>query len=620
MANCRARIITFIPTAFLLAACARTPAPLPTPTQMQAPTLTPIPSINTPIPSPPPPPSPAPIPTPFKSELILCAGPEPETLLDGTPSAELVRRALSALPVTYQSDYTAEPGILASLPSVADGTFVRNADGTVTVTLRYREGLTWSDGEPFSASDAARGMAAPFNDWLPEPTILEANAIDSLTLELVLDQDAGYPYVPDAPPLPSHLLWGDLERLRGSFYAQTFDPGLGPYLLQEWQDGEMVLAANPASYVQPNVPTVRIRFFDNPDEALDDLLAGQCDVLTEGDWSLPDGAHIVAHTVYGPLWANLGFNTYPNTGDRTPYFADVRVRQAIAHALTVSEPENWLPQEHWAAETYIPPKSYYHNFARAVELLTEAGWVDVNHDFIREYTGVGGEDSCGREWAIEEGTPFRVQLLLPEGDPRRTEAMHQILVDLSILGISVEPVTLPPDVFFSNAGPLVTREFDMALYNWAALPEPDGVSQWLGEDIYLHPLDLIPVHQWELPAPLDDSAPPPGLTAQIIAVNNIPSSANDYQGQNFSGWCDPVANIALVNAAQTVEVAQRQSYYAYHLTRFAEQLPSIPLFWYTRSVPAQPYVCGVAPSAANGLTWNLANWYFDQARTCNGAQ
>jgi peptide/nickel transport system substrate-binding protein len=616
----RAAIIVLTLLALLLAARAgvmlnasSTPTSTPTPTAVPVmPTYTPLPPLQTPTPAP------MPMPTPFRDELILCAGPEPATLLDGTPSADLVRRALSAHPVTYREDYTAAPGILAALPNAADGTLVRNADGTFTVTLRYREGLVWSDGTPFSADDAALGMVVPFDDRLPDPTILETTVVDDLTLQLVLGADAGYPYVPDAPPLPSHLLWGDLERLRANAYARTFNPGLGPYVLQEWGEGEMILTANPASVPQPMMQTIRVRFFNQPEDALSALLAGGCDVLAEGDWRLSEGSAIRAYTINGPLWAHLDFNLYPDTPDRPAYFADVRVRQAVTYALTPSELINWLPSNHWAAGASAAPKPYTRDPVRAVALLEEAGWVDANHDSVREYAGARGEDACGRAWSIEEGAPFRVQLLYPQGDPRRDEASHRIAIGLSTVGIAVETVAVPADEFYSSGGPLERRAFDLALYSWPTLPEPDGLSRWLGEDIYLHPLDLVPAHLWELPAPLDESDPPPELTAQIIAANSIPSSANDYQGQNFPGWCDPEADMALANATWSLDVTERQTYYAVHLARFAEELPTLPLFWYTQTVLAQPYVCGIQPSAVNGLTWNIADWTLDQSGACNG--
>ena len=613
-----AQVITAITSALLLTGCTDTQS-VPS-----APTATPLPAAATPIPptplpSPTPRPlPPTPIPTPFRSELVLCAGPEPETLLDGTPSAELVRGALSAHPVTYQASYAAQPGILAALPNPADGTLVRNADGTLTVTLRYREGLVWSDGRPFTAEDAALGLRAPFNDRLPDPILLETTAIDDLTLEVVLAEDTGYPYVPDAPPLPSHRLWGDLERLRNDSYAWRFDPGMGAYLLQEWRNGEMILAANPASYDPPNIPVIRVRFFDDPDDALDELLAGQCDVLPMDNWDMPETASLRAIEVTGPMWAHLDFNMYPNADDRVPYLADVRVRQAVAYALTVPGLQNWLPATHWAAGAYAPSTPYSYSPDRIASLLEEAGWVDTDHDLVREYTGAGGVDACDREWRIEEGTPLRLQMIVPREDERRLDIAHQIAADLRIVGIPVALMEIPTDVFFSRAGPLVRREFDLALYSWATLPEPDGVSRWLGEDIYLHPLDLDPVHLWELPEPTDEADPPPQLATQVIAANNIPSPANDYQGQNFPGWCNPEANLALVNANWSLDVAERQAYYAVHLTRFAEDLPTIPLFWYTQVVPAQRYVCGIQPNAANGLTWNLADWFFDRSGDCGG--
>lgn len=617
MLYCRARIIVCIPFVLLLAACAGAPGVFPTPTRTPLPTDTPVLPTDTPQP---PLQGPSPMPTPFRTELVLCAGAEPTTLLDGTPGAELVRRALSAHPVTYRSDYTAVPGILAALPNADDGSLIRNPDGTFTVTLRYREGLVWSDGVPFSADDAALGLAAPLNDQLPDPTVLEATVVDRLTLQLVLGGDAGYPFVPDAPPLPSHLLWGDLERLQQSDYARTFDPVLGAYLLQEWGEGEMILAANPASDPQPVISMVRVRFFDDPEDALGDLLTDRCDVLAEGDWSLLEGSPIRTYTVDGPLWAHLDFNMYPNTADRAAYFADVRVRQAIAHALTGSDLENWLPPTHWAAGAYTPPKTYHQDPVHAVALLEEAGWVDTDHDFIREYAGSGGEDACGRGWEIEEGTRFHVQLIYPQGDPRRDEAVRQILSDLGVLGIAVEPIALPAEEFFGGTGPLARREFDLALYSWSTRPEPDGLSRWLGEDIYLHPLDLNPVPLSGLPAPLDDSDPPPEFAAQMIAANSIPSPANDYRGQNYPGWCDPEADMALANATWSLDTTERQAYYAVHMVRFVEELPTIPLSWYTQTVLAQPYVCGVQPDAVNGLTWNIADWYLDLSGACNGTR
>jgi peptide/nickel transport system substrate-binding protein len=68
--------------------------------------------------------------------------------------------------------------------------------------------------------------------------------------------------------------------------------------------------------------------------------------------------------------------------------------------------------------------------------------------------------------------------------------------------------------------------------------------------------------------------------SELYACDQIPSPENGWSGSNFMGWCDPAASEAITLASDT-EVPQedRLDDYETFIDIFAEQVPSIPLFW-----------------------------------------
>ena len=584
---------------------------------------------------------PTPTPYPFKPELVLCSAEEPSGLFDTMSSlSDSILQMVLPSAVAFGEDYVAEPVLLTALPAVEDGTLRRNEDGSIGVILHYRDDLRWSDGEPFTAADALFGIRAlPVSPYGPAFVVLEAQQVDDYTLALTLAEGAEYPYVPLQPPLPLHHFEGGddpIALFQSGGHPVLIDLALGPYMITEWVAGSHVLLRANPQYPAPAlmIPAVRIRFLPDVAQIAAELQGGGCDVILDEGIGFEQYPALSAvqesglARVYvwsGPVWDQLTLNTYPVPfGGRVPYFAEASVRQAVAYALdrtalagqlwggSVPPLDSWLPSGHWAY-TVDNLTRYSLDVTRAAALLDQAGWRDQDGDGIREYHGAGGAYTCQRgDWSIEEGTPFAPILIIPAGDSLRAQVAEKVRANLVAVGINVQVQQVDPTVLFAPTGPLVRRDFDMVLLASVTRPDPGGVAQWVGADVFLHPLERVPVHFWQLEERWT-------VTEQLVerlAFSNIPDSWNDYQGQNYSGWCNEAADIAMVEAVRRQNLEERAEFYAQQQALFTADVPVVPLFVRPRLAVASAYVCGLRPGPYDALTWNITDWTMDQSGAC----
>lgn len=559
------------------------------------------------------------------AEIVLCTGPRPDALY-GEASAAGVLALASPQAVIFGDDYEADGSeLLAELPSVGAGTLHRNDDGTLLVTLRYRDDLVWSDGEPFTAEDAALGFSLPAPSGLaPADPMLDVRQVDDYTLEVTLADTAEYPYVPVQPPLPSHVLGSEIDPAALTD-AMFLSPALGPYVLASDDGSTLTFEANPNHPAAGSYPqTATVRFLPDSAQVAAEVSAGSCDVALGGSLDAADLSALGEASVYsapGQIGEEIILNTYSADSGRPAYFADARVRQAVIQAVdraalaaslwgdAASVSDSWIPANHWAygGDALV---TYTADPAAAGALLDEAGWRDEDGDGIREYHGANGTYACNRgEWTLPDGIPLAPTLILPEGDALRQQIAERVASDLMAVGVQVQVRTVPPDTLYSASGPLVQRGFDMALLASLTRPDPVGVSRWVGADIFLHPQTLQPVHRWQLEDRWLDT---PQMVEQL-AYSNIPGTGNAYQGQNYSGWCSEDANSALVSAEMMVmELADRQPLYAQQQAIFTQAVPVVPLFQRPVLAASQPDVCGIALGPVDPVTWNITEWTYSE--------
>ncbi len=623
--------------AILLGACARsTPPPSPTPipvTHVVRETVV-VTRVVTRVVTPTAVPA-----TPVPDRIVLCAGEEPtslDPLLDTSGTAVLVRALISGVVMAPAPDGRLMSDLFTRVPSLENGDArlvgEEGPDGHLEVTFRLRNDIRWEDGAPLRAEDFVTAWKWARQGWGSDDVQARAGDVvtlhvrDDHTFTVVLRQGLMTPlyatYV--FGPYPSHRLAQaeDPQAVLSSLGRAW--PALGPYRVEEWQRGKhIILAANPTYFRRgeglPRVNTFVVRFFRHPDDALVALLSGGCDVLAPGLIG-PDAYPILEtarrqgiltlRVTTGPAWEHLDFNTWP-TGNHPPFFADVRVRQAVAlaldrEAITRDVTNNlshamtsWLPPDHWAYQPLPPLAPNASDVNRARALLEEVGWRDEDGDGVREAHGVHGTFWDGTAWSIEDGTPFRVTLVVPEGNALHARTATAIGHALARVGIEVTTVTRAADALFGPDGILPRREFDLALFAWLPGPDVDGRYLWVGNAICRRA-------NGRLYAAAAGQSCEPG--DETLYPAQIPSQENGWQGGNFAGWANPEASLAVYEATSRLRPQDRASFYLVHQDRFGHDLPVLPLYLYPRITAWRKGLSGLAPGRHTPLTWNASMW------------
>ncbi|MDQ1040363.1 peptide/nickel transport system substrate-binding protein [Streptomyces sp. V3I8] len=144
--------------------------------------------------------------------------------------------------LTHDADLELKPALAAALPKVTDG--------GRTYTYELREGVKFSDGEPFTAEDVVFTYETILDEGTNNPSKGELDAIERIEAkgDGTVVFRLKYPYAPFAertvlPIAPEHLA-GEQDVNTGSFGTKPV--GTGPYRLARWSKGEqLVLEANP---------------------------------------------------------------------------------------------------------------------------------------------------------------------------------------------------------------------------------------------------------------------------------------------------------------------------------------------------------------------------------------
>ena len=283
-------------------------------------------------------------------------------------------------------DFSPIPGLAESWKGSADGK-------TWTYTMRANQ--KWSDGQPLTAEDVAYTInRAKKEEWLNYTSVvanLTAKATDDRTL--VVTSSVADPKLPtlDMYVLPKHI-WEKQDAKAITKYAALDGVGSGPFTLEHLEKGQFArFKANPYYYGgKPAVDRVVLRNFDNPDAMVAALKRGEIDAAEDVPGTafhqLEKDPNIV--TVQGNQGAMDEFAINGGAGLKKPHpaLADLRVRQAIAHAIdkktivnrvlaglgTPAEALSTSPNPEWAPE--IPAgQRYDFDLDKANQILDAGG-------------------------------------------------------------------------------------------------------------------------------------------------------------------------------------------------------------------------------------------------------
>src|SRR5262249_609838 len=137
------------------------------------------------------------------------------------------------------------------IPSVDNGGL--NADGTV-LTLKLRDDIKWSDGEPITSDDylftyqmlmSDKNTVSTRNPW--DTKVKSVEAPDPTTVVITFNE----PYAPwlttlystVTPVIPKHILQPVFDQdgtLDNADWNRTLNPGSGPFTLDQWETGSFL--------------------------------------------------------------------------------------------------------------------------------------------------------------------------------------------------------------------------------------------------------------------------------------------------------------------------------------------------------------------------------------------
>jgi peptide/nickel transport system substrate-binding protein len=218
------------------------------------------------------------------------------------------------------------------LPALAESWEI--APDGLSWVFHLRDGVTFHDGLPLTAEDVVfsfdRAVAEGSTNAQQQlfAGINEVIAIDDTTLEIGLDAPKG--------SLLSNLAWGDAVIVSpASADSNATNPvGTGPFRFANWVQGDRIeLERNPDYWGEPApLDRVTFRFISDPTAAFAAMMAGDIDAFP--NFPAPENlAQFAADPRFQVLVGSTEGETVLAMNNARPPFDDVRVREAVAHAI-----------------------------------------------------------------------------------------------------------------------------------------------------------------------------------------------------------------------------------------------------------------------------------------------
>jgi len=292
------------------------------------------------------------------------------TLLSCTPHAVkapeggTVTRALTSEPSSLDPHGPPGSGQNVILPYIFDTLVFRDVDNTYKpflaesweissdgkiYTFKLRQGVTFHNGEPMNAQAVVftferfkeKGSRNPLAGDVMN--IAKIEAVDDYTVRFYLNQPSATFLGTLSMPYAGILSPTAVEEAGDAFGQKPV--GTGPFKLEEWQPGvSITLVRNPAykwgppiveNQGPPHIEKVVFKFIPDASTQLAALQAGEVDILFVNQpghiLKLQEDENIQLFEVTLNSLIYLGFNC------QKPPFDDVRVRQALAHAVNKAE-------------------------------------------------------------------------------------------------------------------------------------------------------------------------------------------------------------------------------------------------------------------------------------------
>lgn len=442
------------------------------------------------------------------------------------------------------------------------------SDDGLTYTFRLRTDIHWHDGRPFTADDVVFTISLMQDPDFPGVAYLgdlwqsvTVEKLDQYTIRFVLPEPfPAFAEYTRIGMLPKHILGSMPARdlLNHPFNLKPI--GTGPFKLDEVNTQFARLVSNPLyAGKKPRLAQMALRFYSSFDEALAAYKIGEIQgISTIPPEAIADVQNLETLNLYTALLSGY-YIVYLNLQDpdTAPFFQEVEVRQALAYGL---DREALIRQalngQALVANGPILPWSWAYN--------PDQPKLDYAPEMAASLLDQAGWiDADGDGVREKEGVPLAFTLLTSD-DPAKIAVVQALSQQWQQIGVAATVEAAGHGL----GDQLAQRNYQAALAELLLAGDPDPYPFW---------------HQTQV-----------------------------EDGQNYPGWNNTDASVLLEEARTIQNQGHRGDYYFEFQRIFAEEVPSIVLFYPTYTYGVNQDIHGVQlPNLSNPSDRfrTVTDWY-----------
>ncbi|HNN14838.1 MAG TPA: peptide ABC transporter substrate-binding protein, partial [Anaerolineales bacterium] len=528
--------------------------------------------------------------------VVLILPEEPTTLNFYLADAAIVRQVADATSMTglVTIDETGNfvPTLAQEVPTTENGGL---SSDYLTVTWKLKEGLKWSDGEALTSDDVKFTVEVLSNP--DSGALVGTSGFDLITK--VETPDATTTVLTYSEPYPGYLdqfayglfprhATGKPEEM--SAWAWNSKPVVaGPFILSNWESGKRLSFTRNPNYYEAGKPYLdEVVFEVVPEPAAQTAMMLNSEAQMQlwpsefkADYDTLLTGKAQQYLIPGIWNMAIDFNlSAPFDGDPTasaphPILGDIRVRQAIAHAInyqslqqdvlkgSVSDSTNPFAYGWYKCEL---PRQFGYDVEAANKLLDEAGWV-MGDDGIRVAKGAKyAEDGTRLSLELQGYTAF---------DPLQlTEEF--IVENLKAVGIEARIQNYDFSIIFGtfeDNSPRAVGDYDMLIFDRGFTTEPQGYNF----DAY---------HSTRIP------------------------TAENPTGGNYFRWINAEVDSALDTAGSSFDIQTRKDAYCKVGQAVLDELPQVYLYLFQDNYGIADSLSGYTLNTWGSMSWGIQNWKF----------
>ena len=379
----------------------------------------------------------------------------------GVPGVAEIEQLLNAGLANQETNGALHVQIAEALPTVENGLWKVNPDGTMETTWKIRGGTKWHDGSLLTSADLAFTAQVEQDASLPIFRNVAYAAIDSVETpdpstvvvkwkRPYIEADSMFTNARGLP-MPRHLLektyLEDKENFPNLAYWSREFVGSGAYKLREFVPGSHALLDANSEYIlgRPKIDSIEIKFIPDPSTIAANILAGEVDLTIGGRLSVEWAVQVRNQWRDGQMSsgaANSGISFYPQfLNPNPPIQLDVNFRRALLHAVDRQQiidsiVEGVAPIQHanvgpahaeWR-EVEQSVVKYDYDPRRAEQLLAGLGLTKGPDGILRDATG----------------TRLSVETRTTANDDSQVKTMLSVVDYWRAVGVATEQTMVPP--------------------------------------------------------------------------------------------------------------------------------------------------------------------------------